>query len=54
MLSAYALMWLLHMPSFSSCVSALFLMYIGLHPWIVTAKRCSISSSLVGSMFVVL
>ena len=47
MLSAYALILLLHMPSFSSKVSALLLMYIGLHPWTVTAIRCSISSSLV-------
>ena len=47
MLSAYALMLLLHMPSFSSKVSALLLMCIELHPCTVTAIRCSISSSLV-------
>ena len=40
MLSAYALILLLHMPS-------LLLMCIELHPWTVTAIRCSISSSLV-------
>lgn len=50
MLSAYALMLSLHMPSFSSYVSALLLMYIELHPWTVTAIRCSISSSISSSL----